>query len=118
LWRYGVGHSQLLVRSLPLAGQRCLDLTFERVTWLSLPSGFDTIEITMAAPDDPAWPQGAACLADEHSPLRLRVASRGVTGFVICARAEGAYTGWSPTGTDSERDEEEVVWSLTKGDLG
>jgi len=114
LWRYGAGHSQMLLRSLPSAGQRCLDITFERVTWLSLPTSFDSVQIALAADGDVALPAGVAQLADEWSPFRLVISSQGVSGWVICARAEAAFTSWNPSNADADGSVEEILWSLSK----
>ena len=114
LWRYGVGHSQLLLRSLPSAGERCLDITFERITWLSLPTHLDAIQISSST-DDAVLPDGVARLVDDWSPFRLVIASQGVSGLVICARAEAALTSWEPSSADTDDSAEEVLWSIRKG---
>ena len=68
LWRYGVGHSQLLLRSVPSAGQRCLDINFERVAWMSLPTAMNTIEIVLADAGDLDLPAGVSGFIDELKP--------------------------------------------------
>jgi hypothetical protein len=114
LWRYGVGHSQLLLRSVPSAGQRCLDINFERVAWMSLPTAMSMIEIVLADGGDLNLPAGVSGLIDERSPLLLKISAQGISGLIICAGAEAAYTAWSPTVADSESGEDETIWSLRK----
>lgn len=112
LWRYGVGHSQLLLRSVPSDGQRCLDINFERVAWMSLPTAMNAIEIVLTGAGDSDLPAGVSGFVDERSPLLLKVSAQRISGFIICARAEAAYTSWRPTATASESGEGEVIWSL------
>jgi len=111
LWRYGVGHSQLLLRSVPSEGQRCLDINFERVAWMSLPTAMNTIEIVPAHTGELDLPAGISGFVDERGPLLLKISAQEISGFVICARAEAAYTAWSPTATASEIGQE-VIWSI------
>jgi hypothetical protein len=115
LWRYGVGHSQMLLRSMPSDGWRCLDVNFERVVWLSLPTAMDAIEIALVAGGDLDLPTGVSRLLDERSPLLLKISSQGISGLVICAGVEAAYTAWSPTTTDIDSRDDEVIWTLRKG---
>jgi hypothetical protein len=110
LWRYGVGHSQLLLRSLPTDDERCLDVHFEAVTWLSLPTSFDRLTIS-ARPDlPPGIPPETRLLPDGRSLLTLSLQTSATTGTVVCANVKAAYSAWTPTDPDAEADE--VVWAL------
>jgi hypothetical protein len=74
----------------------------------------DTVKIALAGGESLNLPAGVSSLIDERSPLLLKISAQGVSGFIICARAEAAYTGWSPTVTHPESGEDEVIWSLRK----
>lgn len=110
LWRYGVGHSQLLLRSLPFDEHRCLDLLFEGVTWLSLPTAFDRLAVSVR-PDPPAgMPPGVRALPGGKSLLMLGLEASDAAGAVVCAGATAAYSAWTPT--DPEAEPDDVVWQL------
>lgn len=113
LWRYGVGHSQLLLRSLPFDQHRCLDLEFEQVTWLSLPASFDRLAVSVLSDLPAGIPPGARSLPGGRSLLVLGLTASDVVGTVVCASAKAAYSSWTPTGSDAEADD--VVWDLRAG---
>lgn len=110
LWRYGVGHAQLLLRSVPFDGHRCLDLAFENVTWLSLPTSFDRLAVSVQSDLPAGIPPGVRSLPGGRSLLVLGLTTSDAAGTVVCASATAAYSSWTPTGSEVEADE--VVWAL------
>lgn len=115
LWRYGVGHSHLLLRSLPEGAHATqLDLRFEAVRALQLVTRYEALDIL--AVEEPEFSR----MFDESgvpprwrdTQLIVRLRSRSGTGYVqsgrvILERREGR--------TDDAADPpgpRDVVWSL------
>ncbi len=109
LWRYGVGHSQLLLRSLPTEDQPCLDILFEGVLWIELPTNFDSLVISKAIDHESV--RRKAGLNGEPRLLSLMLAGSNVIGFLVCAKATAAYTRWTVTSTESESEASEILWT-------
>lgn len=109
LWRYGVGHSQLLLRSLPTGDQPCLDILFEGVRWIELPMSFESLVISRAgAPDELLRKAG---LPDDMGALALELTGSGGAGHLVCGRATAAYTPWTVTSTGPEAAPTEILWT-------
>lgn len=113
LWRYGVGHSHLLLRSLPFDQNRCLDLEFDSVSWLSLPTSFDRLAVSVLSDLPAGVPRSARSLPDGRSPLVLGLTAFDFLGTIVCASARAGYSSWTPTGSDAGVDE--VIWELQAG---
>lgn len=107
------GLSQLLLRSLPFDQNRCLDLSFEDVTWLSQPTSFDRLAVSVLSDLPAGIPPGARSLPGGRSLLVLGLTASDVTGTVVCGRASAAYSSWTPTGSEAEADD--AVWELRAG---
>lgn len=84
IWRYGVGHSQLLIRSPGNDSERTLDLIFEGVEFLRLRRSYDGLTLSFAGEDS------SEEFVDAGLPsirlLRLLVSSSSGTGLVACSR--------------------------------
>ncbi|MBT2901666.1 hypothetical protein [Streptomyces sp. McG3] len=119
VWRYGVGHSHLLLRSLPAGRDTTrLDLHFEAVHAMRLVTRYEALRIV--AVDEPEF---SRVFAESGVPpvwrdaqLIVGLRSRSGTGYVQCGRVildrrEGR--------TGDELDPpgpRDVVWSLRPGD--
>ncbi|MFD9503556.1 hypothetical protein [Streptomyces sp. NPDC060035] len=120
VWRYGVGHSHLLLRSLP-DGENAtqLDLHFEAVRAMQLVTRYEALDIL--AVDEPEFSrifeESGVPPKWRHTQLIVRLRSRSGEGYVqsgrvILDRREGRTAdAIDPPGP---RD---VVWSLRPSDL-
>lgn len=89
VWRYGVGHSQLLLRSVPDDTEnRCLDILFEGVSAMQLVTRYASVELMSANAEeadrilefsglDPRW---------EDRFLVVSLRSESGSGTVLCRR--------------------------------
>jgi hypothetical protein len=109
VWRYGVGHSQLLLRSLPTEDQPCLDILFEGVLWIELPMNFDALAISRLG--DYEGVMRKAGLSGVVRVLPLLLAGSEVYGRVVCGRATASYTPWTVTSTSAESEAIEILWT-------
>lgn len=114
VWRYGVGHSQLLLRAVPdeIDGA-CLDLLFEGVSAMKMATRYESMEITVASADETREIIELSGLPDiwgERS-LALALRSRKVTGLVLCKRASALLGGDDPVEAPGVSAEQSVVWS-------
>jgi hypothetical protein len=93
LWRYGVGHSQLLLRSLPTETEPCLDVLFEGVRRIELPTHLSslTIELTHTRDLRPDLPSKL---------LRLRLSATDGSGAIECGKVSAYTTTWTVTGNE------------------
>lgn len=114
VWRYGVGHSQLLLRAVPdEVNSACLDLLFEGVSAMKMATRYESIEVTVASADETREILELSGLSDirgERS-LALALRSRRVTGLVLCKRASALLGGADPVEASGVFAEQSVVWS-------
>ncbi|MFH9366462.1 hypothetical protein OG333_23475 [Streptomyces anulatus] len=118
VWRYGVGHSHLLLRSLPDGRDTTqLDLHFESVHAMRLVTRYE--ELRVVAVDEPElsriFAESGVPPVWRDAQLIVGLRSRSGTGYVQCGRVvldrrEGR--------TSDELDPpgpRDVVWSLRPG---
>jgi hypothetical protein len=92
IWRYGVGHQTLVLRSLArFAGDETVDACFDGVAAVHLHQGFEPLTIRAADPDERgrifAWAAADIYDVEHRPPLCLILASARPDGFVVCAHA-------------------------------
>lgn len=114
VWRYGVGHSQLLLRAVPdSVDTACLDLRFEGVSAMQLVQHYKSIELrsaSMAEAEEILGFSGISPSGREiHLPVVLR--SRSGSGFVLCRCVTAERGGEDPVGSDFECEQRSVIWS-------
>ncbi len=114
VWRYGVGHSQLLLRAVPdSVNTTCLDVRFEGVSAMQLVQQYKSIELCSASETEAEeildfsgiGPSGR----ELHLPVVLR--SRSGSGFVLCRSVTAERGGEDPVGSEAEDEERTVIWS-------
>ncbi|MEV3892498.1 hypothetical protein [Streptomyces anulatus] len=118
VWRYGVGHSHLLLRSLPDGSDTTqLDLHFESVHAMRLVTRYEALRVV--AVDEPElsriFTESGVPPVWRDAQLIVGLRSRSGTGYVQCGRVvldrrEGR--------TSDELDPpgpRDVVWSLRPG---
>lgn len=107
LWRYGVGHSQLLLRSPGQDDQATLSLLFEGTEFVRVWRSFSDLELRLARKDE------TAALEDEvRVPiplLRLMLVSPGRVGMIACSRVTARETD---SVEDDSWDGGTVIFSL------
>ncbi len=116
VWRYGVGHSQLLLRAAPdSTDTRCLDLLFEDVRAMQLVTRYESIELRTANDDTTQQILDFSELASPWRERHLVVALRSTSGsgFVLCGRISALRGGEDPVGLSvgPEDEDREVIWS-------
>ncbi|BAG19486.1 MULTISPECIES: hypothetical protein [Streptomyces] len=118
VWRYGVGHSHLLLRSLPDGEDTTqLDLRFEMVRAMRLVTRYEALRVVSvdAGEFSRVFAESGVPPVRRHTQLVVGLRSRTGTGYVQCGRVvldrrEGrTCDGEDPPGP---RD---VVWSLRPG---
>ncbi|GES28626.1 hypothetical protein San01_11130 [Streptomyces angustmyceticus] len=117
VWRYGVGHSQLLLRAVPDDTETtCLDLLFEGVRAMQLATHYQSLELHPASEAEAQRIlefSGLAPIWRERN-LALSLRSRSTSGFVLCARATALHGGEDPFGNHGGFEERDVVWSARR----
>ncbi|OJF14056.1 hypothetical protein BG844_12050 [Couchioplanes caeruleus subsp. caeruleus] len=109
VWRYGVGHSQLLLRS-PGDGERpSFHILFEAVEFMKLRRGYPDLVLRLAADDERA--EFAELDSLTVPQLHVVLASPERTGFVACSRV--TVRRIADPSTDSP-DAGEVVLSMSR----
>ncbi|EFH28763.1 predicted protein [Streptomyces sviceus ATCC 29083] len=114
VWRYGIGHSQLLLRAVPDGVETaCLDLLFEGVSAMQLVQQYKAIELCSASKAEAEEILGFSGISasgrELHLPVVLR--SRSGSGFVLCRSVTAARGGEDPVGSDFDSDDRSVIWS-------
>lgn len=120
IWRYGVGHSHLLLRSLPDGGNTTqLDLHFEAVRAMRLVTRYEALGILAA--DEPEF---SRVFAESGVPpkwrdtqLVVRLSSRSGTGYVQCGRVILDRREGRTSDAIDPPGPRDVVWSLRPSDL-
>jgi hypothetical protein len=114
VWRYGVGHSQLLLRSAP-TGERpdSLDVHFEYVTFMKLAATFDSLAIYRAEEIEVAeLPDEMMLLSGGGELLPLALVSPNTTGIVVCSSASVRKFPWEPGQPEADLDNGETLWVM------
>lgn len=114
VWRYGVGHSQLLLRAVPdSVDTACLDLLFEGVSAMQLVQQYKSIELCSASKTEAEEILAFSGTSPSGRELRLPVVlrSRSGSGFVLCRSVTAERGGEDPVGSDPEREDRSVIWS-------
>jgi hypothetical protein len=90
VWRYGVGHSQLLLHAhAEAADAEHLNVLFEDVRAVKLRSSYQPLILALAAHPVRDDILAFADIPERHRPryLSLTLSARPEAGFVLCARA-------------------------------
>ncbi len=101
VWKYGVSHAQLLLRSTKEQGQRTrVDVAFKNVQALKLATSIENLVVRLASPEDAARIRAEAGILDADSNVFLLEGDGGI-GWVIAGIAfghedEGDYSEPSP----------------------
>ncbi|MFD3416337.1 hypothetical protein [Streptomyces decoyicus] len=117
VWRYGVGHSQLLLRAVPDgANTACLDLLFEDVKAMQLVTHYESIELHPAGEAEAQqildFSGVASTWREKYLAVSLR--SRSGSGFVLCRRITALQGGDDPFGPHGGIEERDVIWSIRR----
>lgn len=112
MWRYGVGHSQLLFRALPDSGHvNCLDIHFEDVMAIFTEMDYRLVEIRSHSFLDFRERLGLSDrIPDLKKPLVIELRSEGSSGYVVCGKVRVLIGGpdvFSPVSEDPEN----VIWT-------
>jgi hypothetical protein len=113
LWRYGVGHSQLLLRAVPdETDDSCLDILFEGVVALKMPARYRSLKVTLADVGESYEIVQLAGISDllAEKSLALAVRSPDTTGLVLCRAATALHGGSELLGDPDGSVEQAVVW--------
>ncbi|MGW2448832.1 hypothetical protein [Streptomyces sp. NPDC001675] len=114
VWRYGIGHSQLLLRAVPDSGNpACLDLRFEGVSAMQLVQQYKSIELCSANVTEAEKIFGFSGVGPSGRELHLPVVLRSGSGsgFVLCRSVTAERGGEDPVGSGPGREDRSVVWS-------
>jgi hypothetical protein len=114
VWRYGVGHSQLLLRAVPDSVDTvCLDLRFEGVSAMQLVQQYKSIELRAASSTEAEEILGFSGITPSRRELYLPVVLRSGSGsgFVLCRSVTAERGGEDPVASDLECEDRSVIWS-------
>lgn len=117
VWRYGVGHSQLLLRAVPdRTDAACLDLLFEDVKAMQLVTRYESIELHPAGENEAQQILDSSGVASAWRGRYLVVSlrSRSGAGFVLCRRITALHGGDDPFGPQGGIEERDVMWSIRR----
>ncbi|WP_158070516.1 hypothetical protein, partial [Streptomyces luteocolor] len=110
MWRYGVGHSQLLLRATPDADhETCLDLHFEGVAAVRVGTRYVAPEVRPGDDSERAVLMELAAesgAGDRHMAVVLRSAAG--SGLVLCRKVSALRGGTDALGG---LEGSEVLWS-------
>lgn len=117
VWRYGVGHSQLLLRAVPdSTDTACLDLLFEDVKAMQLVTHYESIALHSAGEDEAQqildFSRVTSTWRERYLAVSLRSGSG--SGFVLCRKITALHGGDDPFGPQGGSEEREVVWSTRR----
>ncbi|MEU5955398.1 hypothetical protein [Streptomyces sp. NPDC047525] len=130
MWRYGVGHSQLLLRALPENTESTdLDLHFEGVAAVQLGTRYVAPRLRLADRHERATLRTLAQTGAGPRHVAIAIESEAGTGLVLCRRVrvlrnvlgasgdtERSETLWShPPGQFQDAPLTEAVWSELSG---
>ena len=108
MWRYGVGHSQLLLRATPGGAEpRCVDLHFEGIAAVQLGIRYVAPEVLLATEREraPNWRHWLSQVGS--TPHRPRLANRGRRRARAVQKSQRLLGGTDPFG---EAGDSEVLW--------
>ncbi|MFC7922180.1 hypothetical protein [Streptomyces cinereoruber] len=117
LWRYAIGHSQLLLRSAPdSSNPERLDLLFEGVSAVQLVSRYEGLELHTL---DEAERERIIEMSGVPARLRpgqlvLGLRSGSKVGYVHCLKASAYLGGTSIMGPSGPSESIDVIWSLRR----
>lgn len=114
VWRYGIGHSQLLLRAVPDSmDTACLDLLFEGVSAMQLVQQYKSIELCSASEAEAEEILGFSGANPPVRELLLPVVllSASGSGFVLCRSVTALRGAEDPVGSNSDGEDRNVVWS-------
>ncbi|WP_326654301.1 MULTISPECIES: hypothetical protein [unclassified Streptomyces] len=117
VWRYGVGHSQLLLRAAPDAVEATrLDLLFEGVDAMRLVTRYEAIELHSVSETEFQRIYDESGLDPKWKPHRLIVALRSGSGsgYVQCQKASAMRGAANGLGPDEPSESVDVIWSLRR----
>ncbi|MGW6058726.1 hypothetical protein [Streptomyces sp. NPDC055189] len=117
MWRYGVGHSQLLFRSTPENTEStCLDLHFEGVAAVQLGIRYVSPRLRLADRQERATlktlAHGETGAGRGRGPVAIAIESDSGGGLVLCSRVRALRSGAEPLGSIGES---EILWSHPPG---
>lgn len=115
VWRYGVGHSQLLLRAAPDSSETDrMDLLFEGVEAMQLITRYEALELhTFDETESGRVFERSGVPARWRSErLVLGLRSRSGAGYVQCAKVSALRGGADVPGPDDPAESVDVVWSL------
>ncbi|GAA3794225.1 hypothetical protein ACFS5L_37515 [Streptomyces phyllanthi] len=118
VWRYGVGHSQLLIRTPPgAADDTRVEILFEDVDALQLVTRYEGIEIYSPCEEESQRIFEASGAPGKWRPHRVIVGLRSAsgTGYVQCGKASAVRCSGpaGPAGPEGDDETREVLWSTT-----
>ncbi|MFJ9806065.1 hypothetical protein [Streptomyces wuyuanensis] len=115
VWRYGAGHSQLLLRAAPDAAHPVrMDLLFEGVEAMHLVTRYETLELHTfdEAESERIVERSGVPPRRRSDRLVLGLRSRSGAGYVQCRKVSAFLGGTSVLGPDDPSESVDVVWSL------
>ncbi|TLQ46246.1 hypothetical protein [Streptomyces marianii] len=115
VWRYGVGHSQLLLRAAPDSAHPLrLDLLFEGVEAMQLVTRYETLELHTLDEEESEriFEMSGVPARPRSDRLVLGLRSRGGAGYVQCQKVSALLGGTGVVGPDDPSESVDVVWSL------
>ncbi|WP_432076495.1 hypothetical protein [Streptomyces wuyuanensis] len=115
VWRYGSGHSQLLLRAAPDSSEtERLDLLFEGVEAMQLITRYEALELHTFDDAESERIFEASGVPSRWRPHRLVLGlrSRSGAGYVQCLKASALLGGTNVLGPDDPSESVDVVWSL------
>jgi len=108
MWRYGVGHSQLLLRATPGGAEpRCVDLHFEGIAAVQLGIRYVAPEVLLATEGERAELEALAQSGAGARYIALALRTEAAAGLVLCRRVSALLGGTDPFG---EAGDSEVLW--------
>ncbi|MFJ6630018.1 hypothetical protein ACIQMR_01250 [Streptomyces sp. NPDC091376] len=119
VWRYGVGHSQLLLRADPEPSHpKRLDLLFEGVEAMQLVTRYGALELHMfdEAESGRILEMSGVPARWRSTRLVLGLRSRSGAGYVQCQKVSALLGGAAVVGPEEPSESIEVIWSL-RGDV-
>ena len=116
VWRYGVGHSQLVIRSTPVSAEdECMDLRFEGVAAMKLAVKYETITICSASENATSDLQDFARVEKKWrtSYVALELRTLGAPGYVLCRSVRVLIGGTEPAVVSEEL--QRLIWTFRAG---
>ncbi|MEU2496481.1 hypothetical protein [Streptomyces sp. NPDC007883] len=115
VWRYGSGHSQLLLRAAPDSAHPVrLDLLFEGVDAMQLVTRYEALELHTLDEEETGriFELSGVPARWRSDRLVLGLRSRSGAGYVQCLKVSALLGGTNVLGPDDPSESVDVVWSL------